>query len=440
MSRQRWALAAILAFAAAARLLTAARSPLIVDEYAWLEIADRVSLSPLHLPLHGDQHPPMGAWLAAAGRALLGPNLLGYRLPAVVLGVSLVGLTFLLARRAFGPGAGLAAAALVATNEYLIGASHVATEKGYLAFAVLAAWRFERALETRGARAFVSVGLALGLAALTKQTAWLWAPPLAWSLIAAHGRASLRTRGPWLALASALLVALPDVAWNLAHPQGTDGSSRGVLWQLARLGPGLDLGPLALFLRPLQGFVEPVVSEYPSMTLLPGALLLGGAGASLWCLRSAAARRLQMLGFGPFLFFLLLGAGRGPAEFWWADLAVVPFACLTAGVLARLPRSALLASCAVLLGLPGTVRVIVADVNCHPPLLVAPPQGALARCLEDQRVLVQRFPERDHEALVRLGRWRLPAAAFYDAVRTRDLSPPADRDHGPGAASAGTSR
>jgi hypothetical protein len=245
----------------------------------------------------------------------------------------------------------------------------------------------------------------------------LWAPVLVWELLARRGQDGLRERGPWLAAAAAAACALPDLAWNLfLAPASGAASERGLGWQLGRVGLGWSFGPLALFLRPLGHLaVEPVVSEYASMMPLAGGLLLAGAAASLALFRDREARFLQRLGLVPFLVLCFVASrGGGTQEFWWADLAVVPFAILTAGVAARLRFAPAAAALALAATLPGTLALLGTRENCFPARWPAPPPAALERCLESQRAFVARFRERDHAALTHLRAWRLPAAAFYE--------------------------
>ena len=103
-----WLLVAILGAAGFGRLVGAISAPLIFDEHQWLAIVDRISLMPdrISLPLHGDQHPPGQAYWAALGTALLGPNLLGFRIASVLLGTLLVYLTYRVGHLYFGARAG----------------------------------------------------------------------------------------------------------------------------------------------------------------------------------------------------------------------------------------------------------------------------------------------------------------------------------------------
>lgn len=72
--------------------------------------------------------------------------------------------------------------------------------------------------ENLNARTYwVLLGLALGLAGLSKYTAILLALSVALCLIQAYGLQWLRHSGPWLAVFVALLCVVPVVVWNAQH-------------------------------------------------------------------------------------------------------------------------------------------------------------------------------------------------------------------------------
>jgi hypothetical protein len=416
-SRAGPVLALVLVLAFALRGWMAVATPLVYDEYQWIAGVDRVSLDPgrLHLPLHGDQHPPGQVYWAYLGKSLFAGNLLGYRIASVVLGTIAVLLAFRLGCSLGGVPAGLIAAFLWAANEYQLGASRLCTEKTYVTFALLALLLVRRILEKPSTRRFVLLGAALGLGACTKQILWLWIPPIAWLLLRrGGGRALLRTAGPWWGAAAFVLAVAPDLAWNLALPGGSGAEgSRGIVYQLGRLHLGAwSWGPLALYVRPLfYQRVEGTISEYASMTTAPGILLLAGAAASLFLAKDGWARFLQALGFGTMLFFSIAAPG---GEFWWADLSLACFVPLAGAVLSRMPgpRWATAAALAALVG-PPALHVASARDNYFPLDWGSPPPPVVETYRNSQRFLFVQFPGRDHAALCTIGSWRLPAFAFY---------------------------
>jgi hypothetical protein len=408
------ALLVILGLGLAARLQLATSRPLVYDEYPWIRIADTVSLTPPQLPIHGSDQPPGGAWWASVGRLLLGPSLVGYRLGAVALSLVVVVCGWRIAASAWGGRAGLVAAALLASNEYLLGLAIPATEKCYLGWALLALFLFRRALERPGTRAFVLAGLAFGAALITKYTVALWGPLFAYELVRRRGLRAACAAGPLLCVLAAAAVFAPDVVWHLMAPPGSGPGAGGLAYQAGRLGLGLESAPLSLFLPPLQLRGPHVaVSEYPTMSLGAGLLLLGSALASLWRPGDGEARFLLRLALVPLAFFSFFGSGRAP-ELWWTDLSVPPLTLLAARLLSRGPWPA--AVVGVGINLVGVPALLSARENCYPPDLRNVPHAAMGACQRDQRAFVARFPERDHAALSWLGGLRLPVAEHYVAA------------------------
>lgn len=418
--RRGWLVAAVVLVAVAFRLYMAVATPLIFDEYQWINIVDDVNLRPgeIRLPIHGDQHPPGQVYWGFAGKLLLGGNLLGYRLASVVLGTLTVVLAFRLGALYFGFSAGLLAAWLVATNEYLVGGvSRVCTEKNYLAFAMLAVLLFERVARRPTRSAFVWLGVCFGLGLVTKQTMILWGPLFALELWRRRETRRLwRTPGPWLALAACAAVILPDILYYVFFRTAKGYSLAGVGYQLSKLGLGWDWGPASLYCRSLIfPLVEPALFDYPALTLLPGATLLLGAVASLYVVRTPTARFLQILGFGTFLFFSIFGgSGRDYSAFWWADSSILPFSILTAAAVSRLPTGGrvvawLLAAVFLVKG----VQLTGTRDNVFLPDLARPAESIVEKARYRQRALGISRRHLDHVELCRLGPWWLPAWRYY---------------------------
>lgn len=194
----------------AARAVLAAVAPLTVDEAYYVQWA-------LHPAPGYLDHPPLVAWLTAAGLAL-GRTALAVRLPALVLQGATTLLAADLARaRAGERGAWAAAALLQAAPVFSLGGM-LATPDAPLALAwVGTLWALERAL-SRDPRWLLAAGGFLGVAGLSKITAGA----LALAVLAAlgttrAGRALLAGRWPWLGAGIALVVAAPVLHWNATH-------------------------------------------------------------------------------------------------------------------------------------------------------------------------------------------------------------------------------
>jgi hypothetical protein len=159
-------------------------------------------------------HPPMVAYLAWLGRFL--PGELGLRVPFALCGALVVIFAAYAAREvSVHPYAPLWAALLAATSPMLIlGGSLTLPDAPLEAAFAAATWLV---LTARGRRWLV-VGLAAGLALLSKYSAGLFAPAvLAGAAIDSTLRAELRTRWPWLGAVVAALIFAPCLAWNASH-------------------------------------------------------------------------------------------------------------------------------------------------------------------------------------------------------------------------------
>jgi 4-amino-4-deoxy-L-arabinose transferase-like glycosyltransferase len=207
----------ILAAAAALRLLLAAVVPLFPDEAYYWEWSRRLAGGYF-------DHPPMIAWLIAAGTRVFGDTAIGVRIVPVLVG-STGGLALALAaRRLAGDRAArytalafsvlpLAAAGLViATPD-----APLLTALAWTLFAIV------RALgETPGSAAstrwWIVAGALIGLAMASKFTG-VFVPIALLIAFAVHAplRSRFREPGPWLAVVIASLVMIPVLQWNAAH-------------------------------------------------------------------------------------------------------------------------------------------------------------------------------------------------------------------------------
>ena len=84
-------------------------------------------LGNLHLPLRGENHPALPAYVVKASSTLFGTSRLGYRLMHVLLGLVTIVAVYSLTRQWYGPVAARWAAAFLAFNEYYLNVSSRAT-------------------------------------------------------------------------------------------------------------------------------------------------------------------------------------------------------------------------------------------------------------------------------------------------------------------------
>ncbi len=238
----------MIALLGAVRMALAAGVPLTVDEAYYAQWA--AHLEPGYL-----DHPPLVAWLMAAGLGALWHGELPARLPALLLQAATTVLAVDLAGRRAGPRAAWAAAVVLqAAPAFSLGAV-LMTPDAPLAFAWTGTlWAVERAA-SRDPRWLLAAGAFLGLGALSKLTAGALAIAVLGGLATTTGgRALLRTPWPWAAAAIAGVIASPMLAWNASHGwanvafQARHGL-RGREISLGRLGG--SIGGQAAYVSPL---------------------------------------------------------------------------------------------------------------------------------------------------------------------------------------------
>jgi len=271
---------------AVVRLALAAAVPLTTDEAYYVDWARH--LQPGYL-----DHPPLVAWLLAAGLALLGDHAVAVRLPAVLLQAGTTWLAASLARARGGERAAVAAALLLqAAPVFSLGAV-LMTPDAPLAFAwVGTLWAVERALSRRPSW-FLAAGAFLGLGLLSKLTAGLLGLGVLAGLLATpRGRARLATAWPWQGALLALVVAAPMLAWNAAHGWPSlafqaEHGLRGGGFSIARLFASVGaqaayVSPVVLALAALaavRAWRGDALERVLSTTSLPVALLFTAAAA-----------------------------------------------------------------------------------------------------------------------------------------------------------------
>ncbi|MHC4973936.1 MAG: glycosyltransferase family 39 protein [Planctomycetota bacterium] len=251
------------------------------------------------------KHPPLPAWLTDAavrvGRALTGSG----AWPVYLLSQLFMALTFVavwrLAHRLLDPPlALLAVVALELSPWYTLVTGEFNHNIAVLAFFALSADAFERAVH-RGRRGdWLRLGLWLALGGLSKYVIALLALSMAAHLLLhAPARRHLRTRGPYLALAVALLVCLPHLVWLVRS------DFQPVSYALAR-GKGAPV-PWPRLLYPAYFAASQLLFLIPVLfALLP---VLGFR----WRARAAGEARplLAAVTFGPFLLMFLLSLATG---------------------------------------------------------------------------------------------------------------------------------
>jgi hypothetical protein len=164
-------------------------------------------------------HPPFSIYVLALVRLLIGDSVFALRLVPAVTSALSVALVCGLVLKMRGGRAALIVAALAFTCSGQILGYHAFYSMNSLdiLFWLVAAYVLVGLVEQPTTRRWLLLGLVLGLGLLNKTSVlWLGAG-IAAALLLTDLRSQLRTRGPWLAGATALVAFSPYVLWNLAN-------------------------------------------------------------------------------------------------------------------------------------------------------------------------------------------------------------------------------
>ncbi len=206
-----------------------------------------------HLDLGYFDHPPMCAFLARISTELFGSiGPISLRFPSILLFAGTTALTYLIARRLFGPWPGLYAAALLNLAPVFAMTTGVSLipDAPLMFFCMGAVWFITKlafgANTRRPLLLWSGVGLCLGLAMLSKYNALLLVPGTVLFVSTQRGqRRWLWHPGPYIALLIAAAVFSPAIVWNAKHGwvsfafQGKRGASFDgfhVEWLLRSMG------------------------------------------------------------------------------------------------------------------------------------------------------------------------------------------------------------
>lgn len=239
-------------------------------------------------------HPPLSAWVLAGSMVLLGDGLLVFELVPALCAAGTVVLTGLMARRigagTFGQfvaalGVMVAPFTLVLFSFYSVNAIEVVlwTATTFLMVELI---------RTGNERLWLAIGAVAGIGLLNKHTFALLAFGLGAGIVATPLRAQLRSRWLWLGGAVALLLALPNLLWNLEHGWPS--------LAFYRSRPTADL-PASF----VEAFALQVAGTNPAAVLLwmPGALYL-------LCSRRARLYRPLGIAFLALLLVILFSGQR----------------------------------------------------------------------------------------------------------------------------------
>jgi len=353
----------ILLAALVIRITLASSREYIHDEInTAIPLSRTISFDPgnLHLPLRGENHPALPAYVVKVSSLLFGTSVPGYRGMHVLLGLLTVVLVYAMTRQWYGHVAARWAAAFMAFNEYYLNVSSRATAHvPNLLLVTAAVYAFSRFLLTERPRYLYAAGASAGLAFYCKESTALLLPVFALTLLVTRRRRWLVSPHVLLACATYALVISPDVIWNLRTKPYTSTvtySNQPVeqatyATHMRRIGGlGFSLYPAMFYFRGtirssyarLTGRpLRDNTAEYASVNPAIGMLLLGAV--LITTTRSLGREQLRILlllmFWGIFLFFTSIEpgdpGGRLDSVSWiWVEVTIVPAIVLTGAWLA----------------------------------------------------------------------------------------------------------
>ena len=261
-----------------------------------------------------DKLPPLPWWLVEIAYRLAGHDFAYYLLAEIAVAAAFV-LVFLTARALVGGVGALVSVLIVDGLHYL---NYTAAKFNHdviqLPFWALAGFAFHRALRGRQNTDWLLLGLAVGLSLWAKYFVLVLAIPLAlFVLTDRDARKSLATRGPYIAVAAALITMAPHLVWLVrndflpfAYAEHRALPSRGLIDHVW---------------HPLQFAVSQLFFLIPSL-LIALPLFYPRALANEQPVVSGAddfdRRIVTWLAFGPMATVLAMSAvsGRGTVAMW----------------------------------------------------------------------------------------------------------------------------
>lgn len=353
----------ILLGALVVRLYLATHREYIHDEInTAIPLSKTISFEPgnLHLPLRGENHPALPAYVVKIGSTLFGTSPLGYRGMHILLGLLTIVMVFRITREWYGAVPARWAAAFMAFNEYYLNVSSRATAHvPNLLFVTASVYAFSRFLATERVRYLYLSGASLGFAFYCKESTALLLPVFALTLLVSARRRWLLSPHIYLAIATYFLVVSPDIAWNLrANPASATvtyndhtASQATYATHLRRIG-GLGFSPYpAMFylhstLRNVSSRLtgtplKDETSEYWALNVGVGILLLGAMVATTRRAFGHDQLRIFLLVmfWAIFGFFTLIKRGTvtgrlDPVSWIWVEMTLIPAAVLVGARLA----------------------------------------------------------------------------------------------------------
>jgi len=355
-TRDAWFLS-ILLVAAVVRVWLAATQPYVHDEInTAIPLSQTISFTPgsMNLPLRGENHPALPAYVVKASGEFFGHTQSGYRMLSVLLGLGTIVLIYSLAAGSIDPVAARWAAALLAFNEYYLGVSARATAHvPHLLLVTIALYSYGRFVRTQRPAFIYGAAAAVGLAFYAKEHAALLMVVFFVALLVTSQRRWLRSPHPYLASLLFIVCISPDLYWNVTTRSEVTANYAGERVRVAKYSDHLRrFGGIALSPYPAMFYAHPVASEAARLVTgstpieytreyrpLGPALGLVLVGAVVFTAVARRARddlqRFLLIQFAfVFLFFSLIQPGDPPGRLDAASWIWVETTSLSAVVLA----------------------------------------------------------------------------------------------------------
>lgn len=183
-----------------------------------------------HLDWGYIDHPPLIALLARLTHLTLGDSLVAIHFSPALAAGAIVFLAALMARELGGGRLAQATAALcVIFSPVFFGLGYLFSTIVFdQLWWVLGSYLLVRLLRTDNPRLFLWIGVVIGIGLLTKHNMLFFTCGLAFALVLTPARKHLVTPWPWIGVAVAALIFLPNVLWQIAHGWPTLSFLRGL--------------------------------------------------------------------------------------------------------------------------------------------------------------------------------------------------------------------
>ena len=193
-------------------------------------------------------HPPLVFAVQNIFMRIFGENNFAFRLPSALLGIASVYLIYLLGALLYSESAGLIAAAFLGTTLNNIYISRVGMQESYVIFfMLLASYLFLKSLKEE--KYLPWLGITLGLAFLTKYTAFILVP-IFLVYLAFFKRDHYLNKKFWLAIALSIIIFNPVIIYNVMlycaveHFDFQFSYIFGQNPEVWKVAPGKDIGSL----------------------------------------------------------------------------------------------------------------------------------------------------------------------------------------------------